>query len=275
MSWSWRLAARIILRVVQVVLVLASLAILALWFLHERNVVDMPGMEPIYTGVGLAVTGLVWLLDRLVGRQRPATNLGAKAVAVGKKARVEAPILTGDSAQMGDVIHGNLYQAERIKIVHEHGRERRVPWQLPGRPVNFTGRKDDVTWLMEALRPGRTVTVWGPGGVGKSALAAEALRRLDETGALAERFPDGMIFYSFYGRPDTARALEHIVKSFDSAADPGGQTVASGAGWHRRGKGPFGSAENHRRMWRTGDEPFTEGYGRSALAIETGALIAV
>ena len=70
-----------------------------------------------------------------------------------------------------------------------------------------------MDWLAEALEPGRVAALVGPGGVGKTALAAAALERLERSGALEERFPDGVISYTFYGRPETSLWLAHVARS--------------------------------------------------------------
>ncbi len=93
-----------------------------------------------------------------------------------------------------------------------------IPWQLPPRPEHFTGRKEELAWLMAELQPGRTIALCGPAGIGKTALAAEAIWRLAEGGQLRERFPDGLIFYPFYGQPDPALTLQHLARSFDATA---------------------------------------------------------
>jgi len=92
------------------------------------------------------------------------------------------------------------------------------PLQRPPRADHFTGRQAELAWFLDSLQPGRVVTLCGPGGMGKTALAAEAVWALAPGDEPPERFPDGVIFYSFYGRPDVALAFEHIVRSFDETA---------------------------------------------------------
>jgi hypothetical protein len=93
-----------------------------------------------------------------------------------------------------------------------------IPLQRPPRAQHFTGRAEDLAQLLAALQPGCLATLCGPGGIGKTALAAEALWTLAPGDGPPQAFPDGILFYSFYGRPDTALALEHIVRSFDEGA---------------------------------------------------------
>jgi len=78
-----------------------------------------------------------------------------------------------------------------------------------------------VEALISALRPGRVVTLYGPGGIGKSAVAAEALHRLTADGTKPPaQFPDGVVWHEFYNAPEALRALEHIARSFGQTPDP-------------------------------------------------------
>lgn len=103
-------------------------------------------------------------------------------------------------------------------IIHQHfttpsGEKR--PLQLPPRPENFTGRATELAWVMEHLQPATLFSVTAAGGMGKSALVAEAVWQLHDKGELLQRFPDGIVFYSFYGKPRIENGLAHIIKSFD------------------------------------------------------------
>ena len=95
-----------------------------------------------------------------------------------------------------------------------------APLQRPPRADHFTDRKRELAQLLEDLQPGRVVTLCGPGGIGKTALAAEALWTLAPGDAPPARFPDGILFHSFYARPDPALALQHIVTSFGAEPRP-------------------------------------------------------
>ena len=92
------------------------------------------------------------------------------------------------------------------------------PLQRHPRAPHFTGRQAELDKLIDDLQPGEVVTLCGPGGVGKTALAAEAVWTLAPDDAPPELFPDGIIFYGFYDRPDVALAFEHIVRSYDETA---------------------------------------------------------
>jgi len=86
---------------------------------------------------------------------------------------------------------------------------RPIPFQVPRRAAHFQGREQELAALLDHLRPGAAVTLCGPGGIGKTALAAEALARLPK-----DRFPDGIIFHTFYRQPEAALSLEHIARSY-------------------------------------------------------------
>jgi tetratricopeptide (TPR) repeat protein len=85
-----------------------------------------------------------------------------------------------------------------------------IPHCLPSLDTCFLGRDKQLAELLPLLHPGKVVAVCGPGGMGKSALAAQAVHQLE-----AGRFPDGIILYSFYGKHSVAEAVAYIVRSYD------------------------------------------------------------
>jgi tetratricopeptide (TPR) repeat protein len=91
-----------------------------------------------------------------------------------------------------------------------------IPHQLPPLDTCFLGRDDDLARLLEQLQPGKVAAVCGPGGMGKSALAAQAVSKLEPG-----RFPDGIIFHSFYHQPSTDMALQTICNAFQVEAKAG------------------------------------------------------
>lgn len=97
-----------------------------------------------------------------------------------------------------------------------------IPLQRPPRAPHFIDREDELDRLLADLQPGRVVTLCGPGGIGKTALAAEAVWRPE----IETRFPDGMIFHNFYNQPQANLALEHIVTSFGAEPKPTPATAA-------------------------------------------------
>ncbi|EFH28604.1 MULTISPECIES: XRE family transcriptional regulator, partial [Streptomyces] len=93
-------------------------------------------------------------------------------------------------------------QRERLQRLADAGRERggapTPPYLLRTVP-DFTGRKRELAEL-ESLGSGtgtRAVVLFGPGGQGKTTLAAEALRRLSGS------FPDGCVCVPLHGMSDS------------------------------------------------------------------------
>ena len=122
--------------------------------------------------------------------------------------------IIGDHAQVGEM------------HFHLHTSPAGIPLQRPPRAEHFTDRTQELQRLLDDLRPGQVATLCGPGGIGKTALAAEAIWKLAPENEPPERFPDGILFHSFYGQPDPGLALEHIVTSFGTEPKPSPATAA-------------------------------------------------
>jgi len=90
------------------------------------------------------------------------------------------------------------------------------PFLLPATEPCFLHRDEELVWLLDALHPGKVVAVCGPGGMGKSALAAQAVSKLEPA-----RFPDGIVFHSFYHQASTDMALQTIAEAFHIEARSG------------------------------------------------------
>ena len=105
----------------------------------------------------------------------------------------------------------------RIEHLHQHypRTAQGIPLQRPPKAEHFTGRDTELKELLDALQPGRAVTLCGPGGMGKTALAAQAVWTLAPGKEAPALFPDGIIFHSFYGQEDVSLAFAHIVRSYD------------------------------------------------------------
>jgi tetratricopeptide (TPR) repeat protein len=86
----------------------------------------------------------------------------------------------------------------------------RIPCELPPLAEHFTGRDKELKQLTDRLLAGLNTAVIGPAGLGKTALAAAALREIIGTNgaALAETpFPDGILYidlYSLHGKAEPA-----------------------------------------------------------------------
>jgi predicted ATPase/DNA-binding CsgD family transcriptional regulator len=81
--------------------------------------------------------------------------------------------------------------------------------------TSFTGRADDVVKLIGLLESYSLVTVTGPGGVGKTRLAAEVARRVED------RFPDGVWFAELGAVADATQVLTEVTSAFGVRQDPG------------------------------------------------------
>ncbi|MDH6584315.1 transcriptional regulator with XRE-family HTH domain/tetratricopeptide (TPR) repeat protein [Streptomyces sp. SAI-133] len=113
-------------------------------------------------------------------------------------------------------------QAERLRRLAEAGRDRGGPPAAPYllRTVpDFTGRGQELADL-EALATGtrtRAAVLFGPGGQGKTTLAAEAVRRL------AGAFPDGSVCVQLHGMSDSplsaSEALVLLLTALGHPAD--------------------------------------------------------
>ncbi len=89
-----------------------------------------------------------------------------------------------------------------------------IPLQRPKCPEHFKDREKDLKELLEDLKPGKIVTLHGPGGIGKTAISAKAVWTLAPENEPPEMFPDGIIFHSFYEQPNVNQAFDHIVRSY-------------------------------------------------------------
>jgi len=130
------------------------------------------------------------------------------------------------------VLSGDLRQAT-ITIIEGGVPVATIPWQQPPPATHFTGRGMELERLLAELRPGRVVALYGPGGIGKTALAAEAIAALlpsplgrgaspppgrgTEVPAL---FPDGVVFHTFYGRPAAVEAAAEIARAYGLDPNP-------------------------------------------------------
>lgn len=123
----------------------------------------------------------------------------------------------GDTFDMsGDYRGAHVY----IKSIVEGGPARRIPLQRPPRTEHFTDREKELARLLADLQPGRVVTLCGAGGIGKTALSAEAVWTLAPENEPPERFPDGIIFHNFYREPQAALALEAVARAYGEEPRP-------------------------------------------------------
>jgi len=82
---------------------------------------------------------------------------------------------------------------------------------LPKCAQHFTGRAADVEWAKGKLRTEQCVALIGPGGIGKTAIAHEAIAALSPNDAPFAYFPGGIFLHDFYAAPIHLAAIENIV----------------------------------------------------------------
>jgi tetratricopeptide (TPR) repeat protein len=120
-----------------------------------------------------------------------------------------------------------------------------IPLQLPPRTEHFINREKELELLLNSLRPGSTVAIFGPGGIGKSALAGEVLYQLTEDGKRAPlSFPDGILFHSFDHQPESSLAFEAFALAYDEEPAPNPFSAAQRALSRRKAIIVLDSAEN-------------------------------
>ncbi len=134
-----------------------------------------------------------------------ASNSGSGATAQ------DGAVAAGDN---GVAVGGNLTTINNYGSQHS-AQPPPPPYQLPDLDDHFLGRDKELAELLPLLLPGKVVTLCGPGGMGKSALAAQAVSKLE-----ADRFPDGIVFHTFYGHPQTEMALRSIAEAFAIKPEP-------------------------------------------------------
>ena len=112
----------------------------------------------------------------------------------------------------------NLPSNQNVPLIFQYNFDQNqiLAPELPRYNYNFIGRENEQKLLMNYLAPGRHVSVTGPGGIGKSSLVAQVLWQISPDENPPEKFPDGIIYYSFY-EPNSCEenALRHIALHFD------------------------------------------------------------
>ncbi|MFD5590768.1 ATP-binding protein [Streptomyces griseorubiginosus] len=126
-----------------------------------------------------------------------ASGVSVRALGDLERGRSRGPQRRTVEALAG-ALHLDAEQRERLQRLADTGRERAAapapPYLLRTVP-DFTGRRQELADL-EALATGtrtRAAVLFGPGGQGKTTLAAEAVRRLSGS------FPDGSVCVQLHG----------------------------------------------------------------------------
>jgi tetratricopeptide (TPR) repeat protein len=137
-------------------------------------------------------------------------------------------VVLGPKTNIAGDIQGSVFSGQfQRDFIYNASAKHRLPLQKPPRAQHFTGREEELASLLNDLQPGRVVTICGPGGMGKTALAAEAIWSLAPGNSPPERFPDGIIFHTFYHKPQAALALEAIVRAYGEEPHAGGPLEAA------------------------------------------------
>jgi tetratricopeptide (TPR) repeat protein len=103
-----------------------------------------------------------------------------------------------------------------------------IPLQRPARINHFAGREVELDHLLTSLQPGQVVALYGPGGVGKSALAAAAIWKIAPRNDPPPDFPDGIVYHNFYNQPRVDIALAKIARAFGQDPMPTAYDAAEG-----------------------------------------------
>jgi len=180
----------------------------------ENNILDfilnvvtsklLSGLAALVAILSVAYGGYRWLLKR---RSRESETQTVNGPQTNIEGDVHGPVLSGQF--QGPV----TFEQSAPPPPH-------TPIQKPSRVQHFTGREGELASLLADLQPGRVVTLCGPGGIGKITLAAEAIWTLAPESDPPERFPDGIIFHTFYHQPQSALALEAIARAYGEDPRP-------------------------------------------------------
>lgn len=110
-----------------------------------------------------------------------------------------------------------IYQLEvpGLSIDFPALRARRREVALPVHHTSLVGRDDDIASVVELLEGGaRLVTLSGPGGIGKTRLAAAV------AGLLDDQYADGVVFADISNETDPGRMAAAIAESVGATYDP-------------------------------------------------------
>lgn len=150
------------------------------------------------------------LADALAGLEKKPDSVGRLEVLREEMAAVKAD-------QEPELLAAAQALQEQISRFYRTASQ---PLQRPPRAEPFIGRTAELAQLLNSLQPGQKIAVCGPGGIGKSALVAEAVWQLAPDDTPPQKFPDGIIYYNFRNQPRTDIALEHIARIFYESPKP-------------------------------------------------------
>ena len=144
----------------------------------------VPELRALTTADPLAERPRALLMRALAASGRPAAALAEYREVRG----LLADELGVDPSPRLDQVHLDILRQDNIdteRIVASAP----VPARSPTWMTSFVGRDDDVSAVLKKLAGERLVTLTGPGGIGKTRLAAEASARLGAPACFAELAP--------------------------------------------------------------------------------------
>jgi tetratricopeptide (TPR) repeat protein len=218
---------------------LVSLVIIITWqigYIHGlRELAVVAGLAAV--GVATVMALFVAILER---QSSPSEQPPPKEVALAEK---RSPRQIARGSRIAQAGRGGISIAGNKNIIYAT-QPLRTPLQRPSRAEHFSGREKELADLLDDLQPGNVITLTGPGGIGKTALAAEAIWTLAPGDDPPERFPDGILFHSFYNRPQADLALEKIALAYGEEPRPRPKDAARRALAGRRALLVLDGAEN-------------------------------
>jgi predicted ATPase/DNA-binding XRE family transcriptional regulator len=103
------------------------------------------------------------------------------------------------------------------RVRHGATPRRRLPQRdLPSVPTSFLGREAEIAAIVALLERGGTVSIWGPGGVGKTRVAIEVAK------SAREQFPDGVFFLELASFVDAAGISSALAAAIGFTVKPDG-----------------------------------------------------
>jgi tetratricopeptide (TPR) repeat protein/uncharacterized protein YukE len=172
--------------------------------------------------------GRAWFIPALYSRALGEPRLFDPAARASRQAQEEIAQLRALQAQVAQLEEGSgrlgvaqfASEVAQLRAAQEKLRDTLADWRrgergvyrpvvnplygVPPRAPHFVGRVEAMQEVARGLEGERPVVIWGLGGIGKTALAIEAVRRQ------GWRFPGGVLWLDCRGAPPFDSLLNHI-----------------------------------------------------------------